>query len=867
MRRAFAGAAPLVAIGALFLCTGAFALVYEVVWARYLALFLGHDAYAHAIVLASFMGGQALGYAAGGRLVARAGRRIALYGWIEVAIGLFAIAFPALWAAAGRAFGALAAGADPGGAGLIAAKLAAGATLILPPAVLMGTTLPLLAEGVVARGARLSRALGRLYAVNCAGAVLGTLAAGYFLIPDLGLEASLRAVGLANILAGATAVALSLLFLERAPSPSPSPAPAPAPSPTPSPVLARRAALAGAFLAGAAALVYEVAWARLLAITLGASTYAFTIMLAGFIGGIAIGARISAGRRVARSRAPLRLFGAIELALGAAVALTLPLVDLLPFAFGSIRDALSQTVAGFRDFQAAQLLLCLGVMAIPAVLGGLALPLAARAAADALGPGRGVAASFGANTAGSLAGALGAGLVLLPLLGVRHTFTAGVALNALAGAGALAAVAAGGRGRLAAAAAGAAIALLAAIVPAVERGALTLQVFRVARRGDLGTLAEYRTEIAERAGRIRYYRDGATATVAVFDSRSGKSLTLLINGKADASTAEDIRTQLLLAHIPLLLRPRAKDVLVVGLGSGMTAGSLLRHPIERLDVVELSPEVVQASRWFDAATHAPLADPRTRLIVADARTALALERRRYDAIVSEPSNPWVAGIGSLFTKEHFEAIAARLNPGGISLQWIHTYEISDELVDLVLRTYLTVFPHVRIFCERGQRDLFLVGSREPLAVDLDALAERFARPEVRADLARDRLEAVEALLCLELFGPEDAARLVAPAGGPRAPINTDDRPLLEFGAPLPFFKGTGSRRHVEMASAPERPPSRDRLLEAWIARRGPPGEEARAAVRRYLDRSPRGLWGEIEPERPRAQAPRRSRLANPGGAK
>jgi len=873
------GPPSLAPLAVVFAATGACALAYEVVWARSLSLLLGVDAYAHAVVLACFMGGQAAGYVWGGRLAAREGRRIARYGALEAAIGLLAVIFPLTRWLADQAFLAIAGGLEPGGAALFAVKLPVACALLLPSTVLMGATFPLLAEGAARAGHAGARATARLYAANAFGAVLGALVAGYILLPDPGMRATMIGVGAVNLAAAGVAVLLARLryeawaggpgLSEEAGLADEGAARFPSELSPRTPALAR-IAVVGAFATGAAALAYEVAWTRLLALSLGASTYAFTIVLAAFILGISLGAWLAGTRRVAALRSPLAAFGAVQLAIGLAVTATLPLADILPLAFERLRALLPATDRGFAQLQLLELGLALLVLAPPTILGGAALPLAARAVALLRGPAQGVSRAFAANTLGSLAGALAAGLVLLPLVGLRHTFTAAIACNAVAGALALAASPGNASRRLLAPVLGGVVILASLVPPPFERGALTFQVFRSARRADPasrdGSVADFQARARKRTERIEFDRDGAAATVTVMRAAKDK-LTLLINGKADASTGDDMRTQILLAHVPLLLRPEAKEVLVVGLGSGVTAGSALTHPITRLDIVELSPEVVEASRLFDGASGAPLADLRTHLVVDDARTVLRLSRRRYDVVISEPSNPWVAGIGNLFTREHFQAIADRLAPGGVALQWIHLYEISDEVVDLVVQSWLSVFPHVRVFAERAQQDLFLVGSLSPLDVDLPALEARMALPRVASDLARDGLTCPEALLALELYGPAQARALPRPRAK-LGDLHTDDRPLVETEAPRAFFRGATARGLVNLAFSTGRPPEPplDRLLERLLARR-PATKETRAAVRAYLGREAGVPWPELEPEEMPAAMPRRSRLAAPVGAK
>jgi spermidine synthase len=253
---------------------------------------------------------------------------------------------------------------------------------------------------------------------------------------------------------------------------------------------------------------------------------------------------------------------------------------------------------------------------------------------------------------------------------------------------------------------GVAVAVATAFVPKWDPLLLSSGAYKYAasvRGPDLQT--------ALTAGELRYYKEGATATVAV--RRLAGTTSLSIDGKVDASDAADMLTQRLLAHVPLLLHPAPQRAAVLGLGSGVTLGSALTHGLSQAVVLEISPEVVAASRHFDHVNHRALDDPRTAVVVGDGRTHLLLADETYDVIISEPSNPWMAGIASLFTQEFFEIARDRLAPGGILCQWAHTYDISDADLRSIVATFLSVFPHGTLWVV-GEADVLLVGATEPL---------------------------------------------------------------------------------------------------------------------------------------------------------
>ena len=262
----------------------------------------------------------------------------------------------------------------------------------------------------------------------------------------------------------------------------------------------------------------------------------------------------------------------------------------------------------------------------------------------------------------------------------------------------------------------------------------------------------------------------------------GGTTSLAIDGKVDASNAGDMLTQRLLAHVPLLLHPDPREVAILGLGSGVTLGSALTHPVRRADVLEISPEVVEASRFFETENHRALDDPRTHVIVGDGRTHLLFTRQQYDVIVSEPSNPWMAGIASLFTKEFFEAARARLKPGGVLCQWAHTYDISTQDLQSIVATFTSVFPDGTLWLV-GDGDVLLIGSNEPLEPRLAGMAAAWRRPGVAEDLAS--VGALEPFHLLSMFVAGGPALL---DWGSRAPIQSDNRAALEFSGPAKHLR-------------------------------------------------------------------------------
>jgi predicted membrane-bound spermidine synthase len=732
------------------LFSGAAGLIYEVVWARWLALLFGSTALAQTLVLASFLGGLCAGSARLGRRCDRDPSALMFYARLEWLVAALGLAAPLLLIRVGH---------GP------ARWLAVAA--IAAQAFFMGGTIPSLCR---AAGGQVQIEVGRIYSANSAGAVLGCLLAGFWLIPAAGLAGTFAAAAGLNALVGLAAWALR----RRAPA-----AFAGVPEAEPATVLPLSLVYGAIFLSGLVALAYEVAWTRFLALILGSSVYSFAEMLAAFITGISVGSFLASSGPLRRLD-PARLLGLAELGAGASVLALLPFFDHLPYWFYVLRFHFGIGTSEFYDFETAKCLVCMALLLVPTLCLGMTLPLAVRLAQPGDGErGRRVGAVFAANTAGNVLGAF-AGLLLLPWLRVEGVLFWGAAAHWLIGVAVLwRAWPRAARLRRALALAGAAAFFCyRAWLPGWDLRVLSNGSFRIKSRLPLSGDAQFRG-LFSKVG-MPFYRDDREATVSVMQYPGG-IMSLRVNGKADASTGPDMRTQILLGEIPLLLRPQARRALLVGWGSGMTAGSLLRHPVERLDAVELIPAVVEASRLFSRENWDALADARLNLRIEDAKTFLARPGPSYDLIVSEPSNTWMAGVGDLFSEEFYRQARARLSSAGLMVQWLQTYEMNDALFATALRTFRSSFPHTTVWRVHDY-DIMLVGSQEPLEPDFGAMSREFLRPEVRRDLDRVGIKDLPALLALQSAG---AATAGAMAGA--GPLNGELRPILEYEAPKTFF--------------------------------------------------------------------------------
>lgn len=738
---------------AAFFVSGAAALLFEVVWTRLLLIEFGATSLAVAAVLAAFMGGMAVGSALAPRLLSRRDP-VLVYALLEAWAGLYGLATPALL--------------DLVSGGPAVVRFAASLLVLLPATAAMGASLPVLV-GALAREGSAGGLVGRLYAVNTAGAVAGPLLAVFVLFPAVGLAHALRAAAVADLVVG-----VGVLLWRVATRPGVG-----AEATQPRPMSAGQSALerpatsllVAVAISGGSAMVYEVAWSRTLSLVFGSSVYAVSITLSTFLLGLASGSALAAA--VLRRRVhPLRGTACAWLLAGSGLAafVSLLVAKGLPLWFLELYRSFPRgDVAPF----AAQTTVAAALMLPGALCLGAMLPVAAAALTGdraALAPS--VAWLYTANLVGATAGTLIAAGLLLGNVGIESSVRAASMVALLVAMLLLM--------RRPARPIGAIASLVAA---AVVAGA-DLRWDPVAK--SFGLYAEATSYAAQDAAQLRrllgsyrllYYRDGPTATVSV--QEVDRYRLLKINGKTDASNGPgDLNTQLLLGHLPLMATD-ARRVAVIGWGSGMTVGAVLAHPVESVDAFEIEPAVVEASRFFEPDNRLPLSDPRVKLVLGDARTHLA-ESGPYDLIISEPSNPWLTGVANLFTADFFALLASRLTADGIVCQWFHLYGMSQDATRSLLATFRSAFPHTLVF---GDRDLLLLGSRQPLRFDLPRMHALVADRGIEISLSRAQVRHPFDLL-VELRLDDQGAEAFARG----APLNTDDNMRLELMAPRTLYR-------------------------------------------------------------------------------
>ena len=769
-------------VPALFFCSGATALVYEVLWSKFLAQMFGSTIYAQTVVLAAFMAGLAIGNRLFGRWADRLRQPVRAYGYLEMAIGLYAFFFPTLDQLADRVFIALGTGIAERTGLLLALKAGLSAALLLGPTILMGGTLPLLAAWLQKSTADPGRRSARFYSINSLGAVAGSALAGFWLVQNLGMIAALQMTALVNVIVGSVAI---LLGRGDVPEIGPGTAPGPAGLEMSSPETLRRAGLIVA-LTGGISMGLEVLCSRSLALIFGSSLQSFAIVLMAFILGIGLGsAWIASARR--RGSSSERLIVLLLCAAAAWIALMVFNIERWVDFYRIARVGLGRNPTGYVYHQLLATGISLVVLGIPAACIGAVLPLMIRVVSR---EGKLLGARVGAlltwNTLGAVAGTLFTGFVLMPGVGLRNAFAIlALVLAALA----LFTAWRTGWARGIGVATGACLLASCLFVFGNEgwRHVMSSGVFRARETEFDPTTMPLRKQHVK----ILFYEDAPDATVTVEQGDgvgAPADVGLRINGKPDASTRVDLSTQMLVAHLPMLARPGAKDVFVLGLGSGVSAGALLPYPVERIDVAENCEPVIRADRFFREWNRHALSDPRVRLWQEDARTVLKLRPQLYDVIITQPSNPWTVGVGSVFSREYYELAASRLKPGGIIAQWFHVYEMHDGIVGLVLRTFGKVFPFVEVW-DTAEGDIVMLGSREPWSTGPETFRQGFAIAGVRADLAAIGIRSPAALLARQLASQQTGFAIVSEAG----PVQSDLFPVLEYAAPEAFYIGTRAR--------------------------------------------------------------------------
>jgi predicted membrane-bound spermidine synthase len=762
----------------IFVVSGFTGLIYESIWSHYLKLFLGHAAYAQTLVLAIFMGGMALGSWLVSHYSVRLRQLLWGYLLVEGLIGVCGILFHRLFVAATDVSFATVIPALPAGLAINIYKWSLASLLVLPQSVLLGTTFPLISGGIIRRWPdRAGETLAVLYFTNSLGGALGVLISGFVLIGLVGLPGTTLTAGLLNI-----ALAFAVWLLVRRQTEPQLPAAAAPAAAAPRAVVdpvARWFALA-AFLTGAASFMYELGWIRMLSLVLGSSTHSFELMLSAFIFGLAFGG-LYVRKRIERIADPERYLGTIMLTMGVLAALTVPASNLMYDFMSWALRTFTRTPGGYVAFNTVSQSIAMLIMFPATFCAGMTLPVLTHALMRR-GPGeKAIGAIYSLNTLGAIAGVLITIHLLLPLIGIKGVILTGAAIHIALGMSRLRARGWRQPATACALAASVAVFVLTAVFGGLDPQRVASGVFRAG-------LARLPADT-----RVIYVRDGKTATITLAEHAG--NITISTNGKPDAGlqmgpggASVDEPTMVLAAAVPLSLHPAARRVANIGFGSGLTTHTLLASPqIQHLDTIEIEPAMVEAARrGFGARIHNVFEDPRSHVVYEDAKTFFAASHEPYDLIVSEPSNPWVSGVASLFSEEFYGQITRYLRPDGYFVQWMQIYETDITVVSSVIKALSRHFGAYAIY-NLDEVDILIVATR---AAALPAPTEQLLHwPEMRAELDRVGVQSL-ADLNTRLIGDN---RILGPLfNGVPAPANSDFFPFVDLNAPRLRFMGVNA---------------------------------------------------------------------------
>ncbi|MBF2054411.1 MAG: fused MFS/spermidine synthase [Candidatus Sericytochromatia bacterium] len=767
---------------------------------RYFTDLMGSTSLATSLILTSYMGGMALGAALAKRWADRLRSGVRIYGWLEITVGIYALLSPLMFKGLEAIYPVLLQNLPSSLILSIIVRFTLACIVLLIPTVCMGATLPIMIKALTSSTQETSTKSGWLYGINTLGAVSGTLLAGFWLVPAFGVYNSVMAVALVNILLGAAVVGLSfrLGFTQSSEA-----AESEAHQTKRTSKKAKPARLLWPYLiiagSGAVAMSYEVAWTRLLSMTFGTSTYAFTLILATFLSGLALGSLIFGywGDKYPK-QIPSMLAGLLSL--GALSSLiTMGLLAQLSYLFGWIHlqfhNAGLITEPSYANNLLIQCLLSVCVMIPPTFFLGGIFPLVIKHTQQTSLQNLGSRSAnvYVFNTLGAVSGSLLAGFAIGPLLGLYNSVYLSTTLLILLATLALfksslkPAVQWGS---------GVFVWLCAAGLwlsnPSYDARLLFLEVFQSPGYLAKAISANKLENILIKPKDILFYRDGISSTVVV--GQFGNSVSMLTDGKGDASSGSEMLIRKTLAHLPLGLAKNPEKALVIGLGGGQTVSSALKHDLKSVDVVEIEAAVVEACKQFFTPFIGNIFDDaRLKVNVDDAKNFIRKHPGHFDVIVSQGSHPWRTGSSRLFTQEFWRDSHTALKPDGIFGQWVQLYQIAPDQFHSIVATFQSVFPYTHFF--RFGQDGILVGSSQPLIIDFERYLKQMNTPSVLKDLAVinersgdghniiwQNMQPIDLLAHYEL-GPEALSTLTQ-----KDRINTLQRPLLEFEAPQTLMK-------------------------------------------------------------------------------
>jgi spermidine synthase len=772
----------------LFLGSGITSLIYQVLWIKLLTLTFGVTTLAVSTVLTSFFGGLALGSYIGGRWIDKHKDELKWYGLAEIAIGLYALLFLSLLTLNNSAYVLIAQRMPIDFYGLSLLKFALSFILLIIPTTLMGATLPILSKTLANSQLRFAKDVGGLYAINTVGAVVGVVLTAFFLIPSIGMKTIIYSVGILNILLGSIAVFLSRpyqareskIYLEPLSKRNP-----PTPQGKEIPGYFSTLLILGFAISGFTGLAYEVIWTRILGFILTGTIYAFAIVLATFLCGIAAGSFVFS-QFLDRLKNPgriINLLAVVEALIGLTSIGLIILYNKMPgFEF---YHRIGSTPA-WSEFVYLNFFTSFILLFLPTFLFGATFPLICKIYSQRIERvGTKIGNIYSVNTVGGILGSFAGGFIMIPFLGMQNSIVLMGYTNLILG----------------------------ALFISFNPFTLNRTKYICLGAGILCTIfitmilpenmpKSLHKSLLTRNEKMLFYEEGATATVMIAE-REGREITssnkrLWVNGNmATAAFYEGLQINRFQGVLPMILHSNPKDVLVIAFGSGTTSGTLSQFGVSQVDNVEISRTVIKGAPYFKKENRDVINNPKSRIIIDDGRSYLEVTTKKYDVITEEPMHPSLAGVVNLYTKEYYELAKAHLKEGGIISQWIPLYNLSVEDVRMLVRTFQSVFPHTTVWMVNA--DIFLIGSPARTTIDYGLLKKRLAPSNIKALLKEIDLE--DPLEILNTFQMnEDMVRLYSNG----APVIDDNMPLVEFTGPKSLNINTVSPNIAELLKHRER---------------------------------------------------------------
>ncbi|HEU4780070.1 MAG TPA: hypothetical protein VFS58_09325 [Steroidobacteraceae bacterium] len=795
----------------IFTVSGFSGLIYESIWSHYLKLFLGHAAYAQTLVLAIFMGGMALGAWLVARNTARIKNLLVAYAVVELITGILALVFHKVYVGSLAFSFDTAIPAMDSAASIAAFKWALAALLILPQSILLGTTFPLISSGVIRRFPEKSgETLAMLYFTNSLGAALGVLASGFWLIAAVGLPGTVMTAGILNVL-----LALFVWLMARDEN---VPAPAVPPQSAGMNTLTRWI-LVASLMAGLAAFVYEIAWIRMLSLVLGSSTHAFELMLSAFIFGLAFGG-YWVRRRIAGFASALRALSFMFALMAILGVLTLPAYGYLFDVMSGAFETFNATPTGYAGFNIISHAIAAAMMLPTTIVAGMTLPLMTHFLMHSGAGEQAIGKVYAANTMGAIFGVLLAIHLLLPNIGTKGAVVLAASVQLTIAVILLMREMPAQRSAfsLGASAVSAVVILTIAFSVQLDPNRMASGVFR------------HGLSSSPEGSNVMYLRDGKTATITLM--RDGDAVTIATNGKPDAAVNMDPKgvarideiTMVMAGALPMAIHPNPRRVANIGIGSGLTSQLvLMTGDVETLDSIEIEPAIAEAaSIGFRPRVEKLFTDKRSHIHFEDAKTFFATRKQAYDIIISEPSNPWVSGVASLFSTEFYTQVKRYLAADGLLVQWVQIYETDMTVVASIVKAMSPHFSDYQIF-NTDDTDILIVASVNGTVPPIRASVLDGGPAE---ELRRVGIESPAVVQLHRIGSKKTLDPLFASY---TVPANSDYFPFVDLTAPkMRFLKRTAQvLTELNLYAVP--------LLEL-LGEPGPPANPARSSDVNFLAR-------------------------------